>query len=123
MKAIALLVVIACAGIYQCNAQVKAKIPLTLTGNADGSVLMTLGTGGFTLSAADFSAVKGVVAYAKSVFNDVTTGTTLTYSIPVTLNINGTVNLNLKGTNYVVSPVTLNALLQQLQQSLTPFAG
>ncbi|KXJ75785.1 hypothetical protein RP20_CCG011034 [Aedes albopictus] len=123
MKTIALLVVFACAGVYQCNAQVKAKIPLTLTGNADGSVLMTLGTGSVALSVADFSAVRGVVGFTKSVFNDVTTGTTQTYSIPVTLNVNGTVNLNLKGNNYVVAPATLSALLQQLQQSLAPFAG
>ncbi|KXJ75786.1 hypothetical protein RP20_CCG011035 [Aedes albopictus] len=123
MKAIALFVVIAFAGVYQCSAQLSAKLPLAVTGNADGSVKIALGTGSATLSANDFSAVKGVVAYAKSVFNDVVTGTTQTYSIPVTLNVNGTVTVNLKGTNYVVAPATLSALLQQLQQSLAPFAG
>lgn len=121
MKSIVLLAIVVIVGI--CQAQMAVRVPFYLTGNADGSVQVTLGTFSATLQASDLATLNAIITYVQTSFGSVKAGATTKKSFKFAVNENGAVTETvISGKRYTIAP-TLGNVLLQLLQVISPALG
>ncbi|KAL9697025.1 hypothetical protein quinque_000466 [Culex quinquefasciatus] len=105
------------------SAQVSLNVPLTITGNADGSV--TIGPLGLNIPASTMATLEGLLGFVQSIAGAISPGNTQTVNIPITLN-QGSVTVTLNETPYTLDQATMAgvmAMVQQLSQMIMGGAG
>ncbi|KAL1373445.1 hypothetical protein pipiens_001702 [Culex pipiens pipiens] len=95
------------------SAQVSLNVPLTITGNADGSV--TIGPLGINIPASTMTTLEGLLSFVQSIAGAISPGNTQTVNIPITLN-QGSVTVTLNGTPYTLDQATMAGVMAMVQQ-------